>query len=77
MIYQNSSFVGTTIVLDGNEYNKCSFKKCKIVVTKGNFSLHNSTFDECIFEFGGEADNIKTLLVGLLNLESIPQNKET
>lgn len=65
--FKNCSFKGTTVILDGNEYNKCIFEKCKIVVTRGNFSLKNSTFDGCNFEFGGEAANIKDLVMGLLN----------
>ena len=78
MIFKNSSFVGTTIILDGNEYSGCSFEKCKIVVTRGNYSLHSSTFDRCDFEFGGEAANIKELVTGLLNPQkSTPQKKGT
>jgi hypothetical protein len=53
------------------------FRKCKVVVTRGNFSLKNSSFDGCSFEFGGEAANIKSLVMGLLNQEANkPQNKE-
>jgi len=65
--FTNCSFKTATVVLDGHEYNKCTFEKCKVVITRGNFSLRNSTFDGCSFEFGGEAANIKTLVMGLIN----------
>lgn len=75
--FESCAFEGTTVILDGNEYNKCMFRKCKVVVTRGNFSLKNSSFDGCSFEFGGEAANIKSLVMGLLNQEANkPQNKE-
>jgi hypothetical protein len=63
----DSSFEGQTIVLDGNEYLRCRFLRCRVVVTRGNFSLRESTFDTCNFEFGGEAENIRTLVISLRN----------
>ena len=75
--FEDCSFKGTTVILDGNEYNKCMFKGCKIVVTRGNFSLRKSSFDGCKFEFGGEAANIRNLVTGILGQgKSTPQNKE-
>ena len=64
--FQDCKFHGTTIVLDGNEYLHCEFYQCKVVVTRGNFSLRDSSFDSCSFEFGGEAANIRNLVMGLL-----------
>ena len=63
--FTDSSFQGTTVVLDGNEYIGCDFSKCRIVVTRGNFTLRNTRFDSCVFELGGEAANIKTLVRAL------------
>jgi hypothetical protein len=63
----DSSFEGQTIVLDGNEYLRCRFLHCRVVVTRGNFSLSECTFDTCNFEFGGEAENIRTLVISLRN----------
>jgi hypothetical protein len=63
----DSSFEGQTIVLDGNEYLRCRFLRCRVVVTRGNFSLSECTFDTCNFEFGGEAENIRTLVISLRN----------
>ena len=64
--YKGCSFKGTTVILDGNEYSECIFKECKVIVTRGNFSLKNSKFDGCNFEFGGEAANIRDLVTGLI-----------
>ena len=75
--FKTCTFQGSTVVLDGNEYDKCSFIKCKIVITRGNFSLHDSTFNGCNFEFGGEAANIRNIVLGLINQDkNKPQAKE-
>lgn len=66
------SFQGTTVVLDGNEYLRCRFVRCRLVLTRGNFSLRDCAFDTCNFEFGGEAANIRTLVLGLKNQVSGP-----
>ncbi len=64
--FKECTFQGATVVLDGNEYSNCKFLNSRIVVTRGNFSLKNCAFDGCNFEFGGEAENIKTLVLGLM-----------
>jgi hypothetical protein len=68
--FLSSVISGSTIVLDGNEYIGCTFQSCRIVVTRGNFSLKNCVFDGCKFEFGGEAENIRSLVLRLLNQTS-------
>ena len=65
--FDKCTFEKTTVVLDGHEFIGCTFKDSKIVVTRGNFSLKTSTFDHCDFEFGGEAANIRNLIMGLIN----------
>jgi hypothetical protein len=65
--FTDCKFQNTIVVLDGHEYIGCEFLECRIVVTRGNFVLKNSSFDSCTFEFGGEAANIRDLVVGLLN----------
>ena len=65
--FKDCKFQGTTVVLDGHEYLRCEFSRSKIVLTHGNFSLRDCSFDGCEFEFGGEAANIKALVVGLMN----------
>ena len=69
-------FTNATVVLDGNEYIGCKFSHCRIVVTRGNFVLKNSSFDGCKFEFGGEAANIKELVMGLISQPSKPNTQQ-
>jgi hypothetical protein len=68
--FKDCKFHGTTVVLDGHEYLRCEFSESKIVLTRGNFSLRDCSFDICEFEFGGEAANIKALVVGLMHQSS-------
>lgn len=68
--FTDCTFENTTVVLDGHEYSKCKFLRCRIVVTRGNFSLRDSEFDSCHFEFGGEAANIKALVLSLMHQTS-------
>ena len=56
--YVNNFFGGQTLVLDGSEWRSCQFRQCRIVISRGNFSLVDCTFDSCRFEFGGEAENL-------------------
>lgn len=70
--FQDCNFEGTTVVLDGNEYVRCKFFRCRIVVTRGNFLLKDSSFDSCAFEFGGEAQNIRSLVLGLIGQAKQP-----
>jgi hypothetical protein len=65
--FVDSSFESQTIVLDGNDYLRCRFLRCRIIVTRGNFSVRECTFDTCNFEFSGEAENIRTLVLTLRN----------
>jgi hypothetical protein len=65
--FVDSSFEGQTIVLDDNDYLRCRFLRCRIIVTRGNFSVRECTFDTCNFEFSGEAENIRTLVLTLRN----------
>lgn len=74
--FTDCKFHGTTVVLDGHEYLRCEFSQSKIVVTRGNFSLRNCSFDSCEFEFGGEAANIRDLVIGLLNQPSRGSNSK-
>ena len=70
--FSNCVYQGTTVVLDGSEYRQCKFLNCRVVVTRGNFSLHDCEFDGCNFEFGGEAENIKALVLSLMNQTTTP-----
>ncbi len=68
-LFKNCIFRGQRFVLDGHEYTECEFKECIIVVTRGNFVLKDTVFSSCTFEFGGEAENIKNMVLGILENE--------
>jgi len=74
--FVDCAFEGTTVVLDGNEYLRTRFLRSRIVVTRGNFSLRECSFDTCNFEFGGEAENIKTLVLSLMKQAPPAQNAD-
>ncbi len=75
--YQTCTFDNSTIVLDGNEYIDCNFKNSRIVITRGNFTLDRCSFDSCKFEFGGEAENIRNIVLSLVNQPNsgVPQSE--
>lgn len=62
-------FINSTEVLDGKEYRDCEFTNCRIVITRGNFSIVGCIFSGCVFEFGGEAANIRSVVMMLLKQE--------
>ena len=64
--FQGCGFINKTVVLDGNEFIKCKFENSLIVITRGNFTLDNCKFNGCKFEFGGEAANIRGLVLSIL-----------
>ena len=65
--FAKSVFEGQLIVLDGKEYIDCVFISCHVTITRGNYSLKGCKFTNCTFEFGGEAENIKNLVLGLVH----------
>jgi len=65
--FQDCTFNNSTVVLDGNEHIKCKFINSRIVITRGNFTLDQCSFDGCNFEFGGEAANIRNIVLSLIN----------
>jgi hypothetical protein len=68
--FQDCTFENSTVVLDGNEHIKCKFINSRIIITRGNFTLDQCSFDGCNFEFGGEAANIRNIVLGLINQPS-------
>ena len=75
--FVDCTFQGSTVVLDGNEYSRTHFIQCRIVITRGNFSLIECSFDTCNFEFGGEAENIRSLVLGLIHQSQTPVDSTT
>ena len=75
--FQECKFSNASVVLDGNEYINTVFFQCRVIVTRGNFSLKGCTFDECQFEFGGEAGNIRNLVLSLIHQQVTKPSPET
>lgn len=75
--FEECKFSGASVVLDGNEYINSAFLRCRIIVTRGNFSLKGCVFEECQFEFGGEAGNIRNLVLSLVNQQITKPSPET
>lgn len=52
-IYNNQK-----VLLDGQVWEKCIFRNCVLIVSRGNFGLRGCEFHNCDFDFTGEALNI-------------------
>lgn len=74
-MFTDCQFINSTVVLDGNEYFQCLFKDSHVVVTRGNIVLKDSTFESCEFEFGGEAEVIKDLVLMLISSQPKPETE--
>ncbi|WP_226571258.1 hypothetical protein [Mangrovibacter yixingensis] len=61
--YISSVFENSVVELDGNHYEKCTFKDC-IIVFKGlkTFNLINCNFSGCKWTFEGPAANTVNFL---------------
>lgn len=49
------TFKNQTVVMDDKNYVQCTFTKCEIVYTGGDFSWVNATFDDCKITITGNA----------------------
>ena len=53
---EDSSFVGTQILLDGNEYIRCKFVGCHFIYSAtAKFVLNGNAIEGCTWEFRGAA----------------------
>jgi len=51
-----ATFEDSMVVLDGNEYKGCDFRRCKIVFTgKAPVQLIQCNFSHCVWQLGGGA----------------------
>jgi len=56
MRISNYEFKDQIIILDANEFEKCSFDNCRLIVQGfGGFKLIECKRDNCKFEFAGPA----------------------
>lgn len=59
MKHELEIFVDDTIFLDDNEYVECMFKNCTFMLSCDRpIQLHNSSLDQCTFQFIGPAANV-------------------
>lgn len=58
MRYEKTAFKGVEVVLDGNEYEHCSFDSCTFVYSGGESRFgFNRVSPDCNFLFRGAAGN--------------------
>ena len=62
---KRETFEKRTILLDGGNFDHIRFVNCDVFVSRGNFSLTNSSFDGCKFRYFGEAEIISKLTLML------------
>jgi hypothetical protein len=66
MKFENKEFVNEDISLDGNEFIKCAFKKCKIIyIGIKPVGLANSSFSDCSLIFEGPAANTVDFMMNM------------
>lgn len=61
-LFQNQTFVGQTILLDGNQYFQCRFERCVLRFTRGDFSLKRCPVLDCEIRPEGEAKVVAQFL---------------
>jgi hypothetical protein len=64
--FKDRNFVGKSIVLDGSAFTGCAFAKCSMIYSGGEIpELSGCRFDDCAWQFGGEAANTIGFLSGM------------
>ncbi|WP_420408267.1 hypothetical protein [Hoeflea sp.] len=64
--YKDRSFFEKTITLDGSGFVGCAFARCTMIYSGGEIpSLSGCRFDDCSWQFGGEAANTIAFLSGM------------
>ena len=62
----SETFLNTTEVLDGNQYEQCTFQGCRVIYRGGDIpSLVNCHFDQCRWQFDDAALRTVSFLQGL------------
>lgn len=70
MKHRNAAFDKAEVVLDGNEYDGCTFISCTLVFSGGlPFGLRdNKISTDCRFEFRGAAANTVIAMRGIYSM---------
>ncbi|MEQ8305227.1 MAG: hypothetical protein RIA09_01590 [Hoeflea sp.] len=64
--YKDRNFFEKTVMLDGSGFTSCAFARCTMIYSGGEIpSLSGCRFDDCAWQFGGEAANTIAFLSGM------------
>jgi hypothetical protein len=55
--YKDQTFEDTTVELDGNSFENCSFNRVVLHYSGGELVMKNCNFDRFSFQFGGALAN--------------------
>ena len=60
--YNNSTFTGQKLELDGKYFHQCTFKDCIIVLEKGETTISRCRFENCKLLLKGNAYTIGKII---------------
>ena len=61
--FENHTFVGHDVYLDGRSFNDCKFQNCRIFIKLGSYELKGDIqFEDCTFDINGPASNVESIL---------------
>jgi hypothetical protein len=64
--YKAESFESRSIVLDGDEYEDCTFRNCTLIYRGGDLpKLLNNSLENCSWQFQDAAERSVSFLKGL------------
>lgn len=60
--YENSVFSEQKVELDGNYFNRCTFKDCIIILEKGDTHITGCRFENCKLVLKGNAYTVGKII---------------
>mgnify|MGYP003660803392 CR=1 FL=1 len=64
--FRNRSFFAKSVALDGSSFRDCVFSRCAMIYSGGEIpAMSGCRFDDCTWQFGGEAANTIAFLSGM------------
>ncbi len=64
-LYENSTFEGQTMQLDGNEYISCTFRRCHLQYGGAALKLEGNNFSQCTWAFTDAASRTVNFMMAL------------
>lgn len=73
---ENDSKTGAVIHIDGKLFINCTFTKCQIIYSGGDFGWRNTTFNDCQVSLEGPASRTANFLrsFNLLKMEAFQKS---